>query len=195
MRSMLAAAAAAVGVAAVVVAQRARRAGAEAASKASHGERETDREGDRGEAMLGSLSRRGRQATKPFISYIGQVLEGFGDAYSRVDNPGGIVLACVAENKTVYPLLDKALKNSTGTHPLATGYGPPDGLPPFKAALATVLNHRVVKETTVDPSQLVVAAGDSALMHSLGLAICDPGDGVLSPTPHCALTCWLSCVL
>ncbi|MBT8214381.1 MAG: aminotransferase class I/II-fold pyridoxal phosphate-dependent enzyme, partial [Acidimicrobiia bacterium] len=100
-------------------------------------------------------------------------------------NPDGYISLCVAENKLIAPLVAERM-TAVRDMPLdLMGYQPMTGSTELRVALARFMERSLVGRP-VDPEELAVLAGAGSVLEIVFAAICDPGDGVLVPTPSYA---------
>mmetsp|Transcript_6064 Transcript_6064/g.19123 ORF Transcript_6064/g.19123 Transcript_6064/m.19123 type:complete len:492 (+) Transcript_6064:224-1699(+) len=135
-----------------------------------------------------TLSSRGARLAQPALPYMAGVLEAFADPYDPKTGAGTILLA-VAENKLCWPRLKPRLEKALASLPAWTAcYGPMEGRPELKKALARFLDARVVRgaKPAVQPEHLSCAAGAGAVLSNLFLSLCEAGDAVLIPAPYYA---------
>ena len=134
--------------------------------------------------MTYGLSKRGRLLvdTPPFPEYLHEHFERAGDRWDPVSNPDGYVSMCIAENKLTWDLLEPRMAECREVTQRAVGYDAMIGSLPFREELARFMG-RTFLGREVSPGQLAVLAGAGSVLEALFYAICDPGDGVLIPTP------------
>lgn len=144
----------------------------------------SDRERD---AMTHGLSRRGRllEARPPFPEYLHEHFERAVDRWDPGSNPGGYVPMCIAENKLTWDLLEPKMAECREVTQRAVGYDAMIGSLPFREALARFMG-RTFLGREVSSEQLAVLSGAGSVLEVLFYAICDPGEGVLIPTPSYA---------
>lgn len=156
-------------------------AAAKASSKKKRRRKKTEKNGD-------GLSSRGVRMTRPALPYMGGVLEGFSEPYDAATGKGVILLA-VAENKLCWSRLKPRVEAALRSVPDWTAnYGPMDGRPPLKQALARFIDRRIVRDDRprVKEDHVSCAAGAAACLNNLFLSICEAGDAVLIPAPYYA---------
>ena len=132
------------------------------------------------------LSRRGQLLVDrpPFPAYIAEHFARAGQRWDRELHPDGYISLCIAENKLHNDALIAQLDRYEV--PARTlGYDAMTGNLDFRQRLATFMGRRFLGRT-FDAEQLVVVAGAGTVLEMLCYAICDPGDGVLIPTPSYA---------
>jgi len=98
------------------------------------------------------------------------------------DNPGGYVNLAVAENRLLFDLLEPKLNGRRNVTAADTAYQVAQGMPSFRAELARFLSRQ--RGVDVDPEHLVVLGGGNSALEALAYALCDPGDGIVVPTPY-----------
>ncbi len=141
---------------------------------------------DRPMAITG-LSRRGQGllAKPPLPEYVREHLSRLDSAYDRVTNPGGYVPLSVAENLLLGDPLLERLAAVRDVPARVLGYDSMVGSARFRRRLARFLS-RAVLGRAVAPEQVAVLAGAGSVLEVLFHCLCDPGDGVLVPTPSYA---------
>ena len=135
---------------------------------------------------MSKLSRRGQLLVDrpPFPAYIAEHFARAGQLWDRELHPDGYISLCIAENKLHNDALIAQLDRYEV--PARTlGYDAMTGNLDFRQRLATFMGRRFLGRT-FDAEQLVVVAGAGTVLEMLCYAICDPGDGVLIPTPSYA---------
>ncbi len=137
--------------------------------------------------MSNGLSQRGRRlaATPPFPEHILESLSRAGSTYEPATNPGGYIPLSVAENQLMAkPLLDR-MAAVRDFPPDVLAYDSMIGSLEFREKLARFLG-RTFLGRTFRPEQVAVLAGAGSVLEILFHCLCDPGDGVLVPTPSYA---------
>jgi len=133
-----------------------------------------------------TLSRRAKEFLKrrhSFMDYAhGRCLK---NSYDETENPKGLINLGTAENKLVFDLLKEKLSNINVDEilPEYANYGS-EFIPRFRLAMANFLNHYMKPAEPVDPFNLMLLSGMSNIIYVLGYIICDPGDGILIPSPY-----------
>ncbi|MEX0757179.1 MAG: aminotransferase class I/II-fold pyridoxal phosphate-dependent enzyme [Acidimicrobiia bacterium] len=98
------------------------------------------------------------------------------------DRPDGFIDMSTAENKLVWDLLEPEISRARAVPASAVGYGDTSGRPDFRSAIARLAG-RTFLGRTLDPDSISTLAGAGAVLEAVFYALCDPGDGVLVPTP------------
>lgn len=98
--------------------------------------------------------------------------------------PAGYIGLCVAENKLNNAMLAQRLKKYE-VPARVLNYDAMNGNYEFRQRLASFMGRTFLKRD-FEPEQLAVLAGAGVALEMLFYAICDPGDGVLVPTPSYA---------
>jgi len=98
------------------------------------------------------------------------------------DNPCGYVNLAVADNRLLFDLLEPKLNGRRNVTAADTAYQVAQGMPSFRAELARFLSRQ--RGVDVDPEHLVVLGGSNSALEALAWALCDPGDGIVVPTPY-----------
>lgn len=131
------------------------------------------------------LSARGRALvdSAPMPQYLHTHFDLQEDAYDRATNPDGYIGLCIAENKTVWPLVRDRMSAPLPDLPhSAICYDDMVGCLDFRTRLADFLGERVFGRR-FDPDQIAVLAGAGSVLEILFHCIADAGDAVLVPTP------------
>src|SRR5690606_34228496 len=95
------------------------------------------------------------------------------------------VALCIAENRSMWEELATRLACVKEVPLRALGYDAMIGSIAFREALAAYMS-RAFLGRTVEAKHLAVLAGAGSVLELLFYTICDPGDGVLVPTPSYA---------
>jgi aspartate/methionine/tyrosine aminotransferase len=134
-----------------------------------------------------TLSDRGRRLVEhpPFAEYIGAHFERHAHRFDPASNPDGYIALCIAENQQMWHELAARLAAVTDVPPRVLGYDAMIGSVELRSALAAFMGRAFVGRE-IAAEQLAVVAGAGAVLELLFHAICDPGDGVLVPTPSYA---------
>lgn len=134
--------------------------------------------------MSHGLSDRGQALVEnpPLAEYIHEHFARTGTPWDRHSNPSGYIPMCIAENKLTWDLLEPKMAASRQVPQSVVGYGPWTGAVAFREELSRFMGRRLF-DTEVTPEDLAVLSGAGSVLELLFYAICDPGDGVLVPTP------------
>ena len=135
---------------------------------------------------MSKLSRRGQRLidSPPMPDYIAEHFARAGRRWDPERCPDGYIGLCIAENK----LHNDALIAHLARYEVPArvlGYDAMTGNKQFRQRLATFMARSFLGRT-FDTEQIVVLAGAGSVLEMLFYAICDPGDGVLIPTPSYA---------
>jgi aspartate/methionine/tyrosine aminotransferase len=117
--------------------------------------------------------------------YIDAHFEHSEDEWDADTNPDGYISLCIAENRLVWDVLQPRISESRSTQPSSFEYDSMIGSIDFR----TTLSHFMGRELfgiDVDPEQLAVVNGVGSALDLLFYVLCDPGEGVLVPTPSYA---------
>ena len=98
------------------------------------------------------------------------------------DNPDGYINLGTAENHLLFDLLEPKLVGPRNVTAEDTLYQPLAGSDSFRAELAAYLSRQ--RGVPVKADELVLLAGSTAALDAVAFAICDPGDGIVMPTPY-----------
>ena len=133
--------------------------------------------------MSAFVSRRARriveqQQVAPFLV---AHTERLADAWSP-DHPDGYIGVCLAENTLTWDLLEGPLTAARRREPTAVRYDDRLGNRRLRRVLADFVEDRFFHRP-VAPEDLLIVAGASSVLELLFHCLCDPGDGVLVPTP------------
>ncbi len=134
-----------------------------------------------------SLSRRGEDllASPPFPEYLQEHFGRLDGLFDPVTNTGGYIPLSIAENKLPGLQLLERMAEVMHIPAQVLGYDSMIGSMRFRGQLARFLG-RTVFGREVRPEQLAVLAGAGCILEILFHNLCDPGDGVLVPTPSYA---------
>ncbi len=137
--------------------------------------------------MTSGLSLRGERlvVSPPLAEYIHENFARAGAACHPVDNLDGYVSMCVAENKLTWDLLEPKMAECRSITQSAIGYDTMIGSAAFREELARFMG-RTFLGREIAPEQVAVLSGAGSVLELLFYALCDPGDGVLVPTPSYA---------
>ncbi|NND03360.1 MAG: aminotransferase class I/II-fold pyridoxal phosphate-dependent enzyme [Acidimicrobiia bacterium] len=134
--------------------------------------------------MAQHLSKRALKAlaNPPAVEYIRAHHENMADAYDAATNPDGYIGLCIAENKLVWDLLEPKLAECRDLEHYSLGYDAMIGSIHFRSQLAEFMG-RTILGRKIDPEDLAVLNGAGSVLELLFYVLCNPGDGVLVPTP------------
>ncbi len=137
--------------------------------------------------MTAVLSDRGRRLVErpPLAEYIATHFERSAAPYDPQRAPDGYIALCIAENTRMSEVLAERLARARPVPPAGLGYDAMVGTLPFREQLARFMG-RALFGRSVAPDRLAVLAGAGAVLEILFYVLCDPGDGVLVPTPSYA---------
>jgi 1-aminocyclopropane-1-carboxylate synthase len=132
------------------------------------------------------LSHRGQRLVDapPLPEYVAEHFARVGRRWDAETCPDGYINLCIAENKRQ----NAALLELLGRYEApvsALGYDFMTGNPEFRARLARFLG-RTFLGRTFTTDQIAVLAGAGSVLELLFYVLCNPGDGVLIPTPSYA---------
>ena len=105
--------------------------------------------------------------------------------YDAATRPDGYICLAIAENELMVGSLLEKLSQVSPPPSSVLGYGPMIGAVEFRERLADFLE-RFVLGRRFAPEQLAVLAGAGSVLEILFHNLCDPGEGVLVPTPSYA---------
>ncbi|XP_069816744.1 1-aminocyclopropane-1-carboxylate synthase-like protein 1 isoform X2 [Dendropsophus ebraccatus] len=108
------------------------------------------------------------------------------DPYDRLRNPQGYISAGFAENRVCLDLMKKKLLRSymNCLEPSLLKINSPMGIKSLREETACFLTHYCHSPAPLDPENIIIMNGCAPIMCALSAAICDPGDGFLTPTPY-----------
>ncbi len=134
--------------------------------------------------MTHNLSERGEGlvAAPPLPEYIHAHLDRKDDQWCPETNRDGLISLCVAENKLVWDLLEPRFAECRRLEAYSIGYDKMAGAMPFREVLADFMSRTFIGRK-VRPDNLAVFNGAGSVLELLFYVLCDPGDGVLVPTP------------
>lgn len=104
------------------------------------------------------------------------------DPYHPRSNPNGYVNLGTAQNHLVWDLLKPIVRAPRPLTASDVCYHPLHGMAALRTAVAEFLGR--IHRASVDPEDLVMVAGASAALDILAYALCEPGDGIVVPTPY-----------
>jgi 1-aminocyclopropane-1-carboxylate synthase 1/2/6 len=102
------------------------------------------------------------------------------DPFSSKNMKGYINLG-TAENYLVWDLLEPKLKKCREIRESDTHYNPNYGLPDFLGEMAAFLSRTF--KTPFTANHFVIANGATAILDMISYTLCEPGDGIIVPTP------------
>lgn len=105
--------------------------------------------------------------------------------YDRLDNPDGVFVMNVAENKVAWADLAAQIRRITSSREVpdwTAGYADLAGHPDVRASVARFLSRHLVG-ARLEPGDLTLVAGASAALDVLAFLLGDPGDVVAIPAP------------
>ena len=124
-------------------------------------------------------------ADPPFPEYLDEHFARSASVYDRSANPNGYIPLSVAENVQMGESLLSRLSAVRYVPEQVLGYDSMVGTERFREQLARFLGRTILgRRFTAD--QLAVLAGAGSVLEILFHNLCDPGDGVLVPTPSYA---------
>ena len=115
------------------------------------------------------------------VEYIQRHFELAENSWSE-SNPDGYVGMCVAENELVWDLLEPRMAECRDLEHFSIGYNSMIGSIEFRQELASFMG-RTFLGRHVDPENLAVVNGAGSVLELIFYVLCNPGDGVLVPTP------------
>lgn len=128
------------------------------------------------------LSKRGSKALVPFSPYIEAVKKAKTHAWSP-QNPDGYFLMAQAESILSFELIHKKMKECREV-PLTVGlYGNFRGGERLCKAIAKMME-RTFMGVKVDPDNICISSGVTAVLDLFFFATCDSGDGCVIPAPY-----------
>ena len=109
---------------------------------------------------------------------------------ARVTSPDadvrdGYTCLAVSENKVMWDLLDAKANEVRHVGPSAFGYAEHWGTAAFRKAISE-FGSQHLWGTAIDPDSIIAMTGAGATLEATFAALCDPGQGVLIPTPSYA---------
>ncbi|XP_055991313.1 probable inactive 1-aminocyclopropane-1-carboxylate synthase-like protein 2 [Sorex fumeus] len=108
-----------------------------------------------------------------------------GDKFHKDENPLGFINLGVCENKLCSDLVTKRLsqKDMDLIEDTLLQYPDRRGHPFLRKEVAWFLTHYCNSHAPLDPENVVVLNGSSAVFSALVTVLCDPGEAILTPTP------------
>ncbi|KAK7107683.1 1-aminocyclopropane-1-carboxylate synthase-like protein 1 isoform X2 [Littorina saxatilis] len=120
----------------------------------------------------------------PLVKYSQKV---GGDPYDPDNNPKGYIDLGLAENRLCEELTTQKLRslNLSREDESSLQYYPNlKGLTSFREILADFLDARFLPRKKINPEELVVASGTTAILDTLAFCLADPGDYFMVPAPY-----------
>jgi len=121
-------------------------------------------------------------AVPPTPEYIDAHFANSRDAWHESDNPNGYIGLCIAENRLVWDILEPRIAQCRDLRADALSYDAMVGSHRFRETLAGFMG-RTFLSREVAPEHIAVLNGAGSVLELLFYVLCDPGDGVLVPTP------------
>eukprot|EP00743_Colponemidia_sp_Colp-15_P011879 GILK01013366.1.p1 GENE.GILK01013366.1~~GILK01013366.1.p1 ORF type:complete len:434 (-),score=53.43 GILK01013366.1:39-1298(-) len=131
-----------------------------------------------------SLSARGVAVTAPLNAYNDAFFVAINNAHDPQTNPDGYAILAVAENNLNVEMLMEKLKTCREIPLSASRYGSFRGVPLFRSNIAKYVKRTICPLYEVNAESISVSAGCGSLLNGLALSLCDPGDGVIIPSPY-----------
>ncbi|GMH99406.1 hypothetical protein TrVE_jg3837 [Triparma verrucosa] len=136
---------------------------------------------------MSSASSRGSNALALLPNYL--VDAGGIEFYDERAAPEGCLQVSIAENHCVAPMMVEKVndvqRNSVFT-PDMIYYQNTYGMAGCRESMAGFMSTIMGTPSQIDPEQLVIGAGCNAVLENLFVALCEPGDEVLLPSPYYA---------
>ncbi|KAJ3078117.1 hypothetical protein HK102_004724, partial [Quaeritorhiza haematococci] len=133
------------------------------------------------------VSRQAQQWISTKVGIMEGVRKSTANPFDLDQNPSGIINLAAAENSLMVKELSEKFQesNALALKPEDVGYGRMDGRPAFRNALAPFLNHflKPSPSLTIQTEDIVVMNGVGSTVESLTMVLCDPGEGIIIPTP------------
>lgn len=104
------------------------------------------------------------------------------DPYHPRCNPAGYVNFGTAQNHLLWDLLKPIVRAGRPLVASDLCYHPLYGMATLRSAVAQFLGR--IHQASVDPEDLVLVSGASAVLDILAYALCEPGDGIVVPAPY-----------
>ena len=133
------------------------------------------------------LSQRAQRllANPPFPEYLREHFNRIDSLYDAAKNPQGYIPMSVAENQLLGNLLLERMAAVRDVPAKVLAYDSMVGSLAFRERLARFLGRKVFGRA-FSPEHLAVLAGAGSVLEMVFHHLCDPGDGVLVPTPSYA---------
>ncbi|XP_054999661.1 probable inactive 1-aminocyclopropane-1-carboxylate synthase-like protein 2 [Sorex araneus] len=131
------------------------------------------------------LSNRGNDIMTSLSSSFQDLTSYLADKFHKDENPLGFINLGVCENKLCSDLVTKRLRRKDMDlieDPLLQ-YPDRRGHPFLREEVARFLTHYCKSHAPLDPENVVVLNGSSAVFSALAMVLCDPGEAILTPTP------------
>jgi aspartate/methionine/tyrosine aminotransferase len=104
------------------------------------------------------------------------------DPYHPENNPAGYVNFGTAENQLVWDLIEPVVMAPRPMVASDVNYHHLYGMVSLRAVVAEFLGR--THGASLDPEDLVIVSGASSALDILAYSLCEPGDGILVPTPY-----------
>ncbi|KAM4027120.1 1-aminocyclopropane-1-carboxylate synthase-like protein 1 isoform 2-T5 [Anomaloglossus baeobatrachus] len=133
-----------------------------------------------------SLSARGRELVSESDFLVQGFMMALQDPYEKQSNPHGFVNFGTAENKVCFDLLKERLTRPDMNYlePKLLEYNNPAGIKSLREEAARFLTDYCHSPVPLNPNNIVIMNGCNSILCALSAVICDPGDGLLTPTPY-----------
>ncbi len=132
-----------------------------------------------------SLSRRGaRLADSQLRIDLDLLIESLGNLYHPADNPSGVLAMNIAENNLNWPTLKARLTELAQCPPpdWISDYTSTAGERSVRCRMAQFIQRKIA-DVSIDPDSLILTAGATAGVELSALALANPGDTAVIPSP------------
>ena len=124
------------------------------------------------------LSKRGYNALAPCRDDMNQFFIALNQQYRPITNENDYLILNMAENKLLLPIMQNKLKNIMNNiqniPDWVTSYGDSNGHIDFRSAIAIMMNNTAWKGLPIiNPIQLAIQAGVSAILDMLAFSLCE----------------------
>ncbi|XP_033745647.1 1-aminocyclopropane-1-carboxylate synthase-like protein 1 [Pecten maximus] len=135
--------------------------------------------------MAGMLSKRADRALETTDFLGSYLMEALSNAYHPIDNPNGIVNLGTVENKTCEDIWLKKIEELAPliADKLSLYYFNFSGFEILRRNIGKFLATKLELTEPLDPQEMVLLDGVTAIVNAAALAIADEGDTILCPTP------------
>ena len=132
----------------------------------------------------GLLGSRAKKFGGSMNLYFDKTFPAMMNPYSVDKNPDGGIPLSIAENKLTSDLMIDKINSFKIISSEVLGYTAVTGLPKVRKTIANFLSEYVYGGNEISCDNLVIAAGVTALLHTLGLLLFEENDSVLIPAPY-----------
>lgn len=104
--------------------------------------------------------------------------------YDKDTNPEGIINLGTSENKLIADIVVPKLNEYLKIEEDDVHYYDFEGIPRFRKSVAEFFEYYMKPVEAIDPQHIISLNGCGTVVSCLGSVICDPGEGILIPSPY-----------